>query len=122
MHEHVSSSQHKIEFTIKTVLGKIGDQYQAYCTTYNTHAMATLHGGTRCPLNRGFDILSEDTEHANIDNISTHSSDATVALGDPEAVDHPKDPVYENQDRFTALTREINDLCQKVAAGEGQPA
>ena len=78
--------------------------------------------GAGCPLNRGLDILTEDTEHADIDNTSTHSSDATVALGDPEAVGHPEDPAYENQDRFKALTREINDLCQRVAAGEGQPA
>ena len=50
-----------------------------------------------------------------------NSSDATVALGGPEAVGHPEDPVYNDQDRLTALTREINDLHQRVAAGEGQP-
>ena len=43
-------------------------------------------------------------------------------LGCPEAVGHPKDPVYGNQDRLTALIREINDSHQRVAAGEGQPA
>ena len=48
------------------------------------------HGGAGCPLDRGFDILAEDPEHANVDNKSTHSSDATVALGGPEAVGHPK--------------------------------
>ena len=73
-------------------------------------------------LNRGLDIFTEDTEHADINNDSTHSSDATVALGGPEAVGHPEDPAYKNQDRFAALTREINDLCQRVEAGEGQPA
>ena len=69
-------------------------------------------------------ISSQKTrsEHADIDTESTHSSDATVVLGGPEAVGHPKDPVYGNQDRLTALTREINDLCERVAAGEGQPA
>ena len=40
----------------------------------------------------------------NIDNESTHSSDATVALGGPETVAHPEDSVYDNQDRLTALT------------------
>ena len=35
---HVSSLQHKI-----------GDQYQACCTTCKTHAMATSHGGAGCP-------------------------------------------------------------------------
>ena len=78
--------------------------------------MATHHRGTGCPLNRGLGILAEDTENANIDNDNTHSSNATVALGDPEAVDHPEDPAYENQDRLTALTREINDLHQRVIA------
>ena len=46
--------------------------------------------------------------------------DATVALEDPEAVGHPEDTAY--QDRVTALTSGINDLCQRVAAGEGHPA
>ena len=30
--------------------------------------------------------------------------------------------VYSNQVRLTTLMREINDLHQRVAAGEGQPA
>ena len=107
---------------LKTVLGKIGDWYQAYCTTYKIHTMATHHRHAGCPLNRGLEILTDDTEHVNIDNDSTNSSDATVALKDPEAIGHPKDPAYENQDRLTALTREINNLHQRVAAGEGQPA
>ena len=68
------------------------------------------------------DILTEDTEHTDIDHDNIHSSDATVTLGDPEAVGHPEDPAYKNQDRLTALTREINNLCQSVAAREGQPA
>ena len=66
---------------LKTVLGKIGDRYQAYCTTYIMHAMATHHEGAGCPLDRGMDILTEDPEHADIDNESTHSLDTTVALG-----------------------------------------
>ena len=82
--------------------------------------MATHHGGTGHPVNRGLDILTENTEHADINNNSIHSLDATVALGDPEAVGDPKNPAY--QDRFTALKREINNLHQRVAAGEGQPA
>ena len=49
---------------LKTGLGKNGDWYQAYCTTYKTHAMATLHRGAGHPLDRGLDILTEDPEHA----------------------------------------------------------
>ena len=107
---------------LKTVVGKIRDWYQAYCTTYKIHCMATHHGGTGCPLDRGLDIFTENPEHADIDSDSTHSSDTTVVLGGPEAVRDPKDPVYDNQDRLTAHTREINDLHQRVAAGEEQSA
>ena len=71
---------------LKTVLGKIGDRYQAYCTTYKIHAMATCHRGAGCPLDRGMDIPTEDLEHADIDNERTHSSDITVVLGGPEPV------------------------------------
>ena len=110
-HSHMSAHHNtRLCLPLKTVVGKIRDWYQAYCTMYKTHAMSTHHGGAGCPLNRGLDILAEDTEHANINNDSTHSSDATVALGDPEAVDHPANPTHKNQVRLTALTREINDL------------
>ena len=74
------------------------------------HVMATCHGGAGCPLDRGMDIHAEDPEHADIDIESTHSSDATVALGGPEAEGHPKDPIYNNHDKLTA--EEINDLHQ----------
>ena len=106
---------------LKTVLGKIRDRYQAYCTTHKMHTMATHHRGTGCSLDRGMDVLTEEPEHADIDNESTYRSDATVALGGLEAVGHPIELVYSNWDRLTALMREINDLHQ-VAAGEGQPA
>ena len=119
MSAHCHTRLHSL---IKKVLGKIGDLYEDYCTTYKMHAMAIHHGGGGHPLDRGLDILTEDTEHADINNDSTHSSDATVALGDPAAFGHPEDPAYDNQDRLTALTRETNDLHQRVAAGEGQPA
>ena len=66
--------------------------------------MATHHRGTGHPLNRGLDILTEDPEHNDNYNESTHSLDATVALGGPEAVEHPQDPVYSSQDRLMALT------------------
>ena len=85
-------------------------------------AMTIHHGDTGCHLDRGLDILlTEDLEHADINNHSIHSSDATIALGDPEVVGHPEDLVYDNQDRLTALRRQINNLCQRVAAGGGQP-
>ena len=84
----------------KTVLGKTGDKYQAYCTTHKTQAMATCHGGTGCLLDRGIDLNADDPEPTDIDNESTHSSDTTVALGGPEAEGHPEDPVYSNHDKL----------------------
>ena len=74
--------------------------------------MAIDHGGAGHPLDRGLDILAEDPGQADNHNVSTHSSDATVALGGPKAVGHPKDLVYCNQDRLTMHTREINDSFQ----------
>ena len=108
MSAHHSMRSHSVH---KTVLGKIRDRYPAYCTTYQMHTMAAHHGGTGHPLDRGMNILTEDPEHTDINNESTHSSGATIALG-PEAVGHSKDPLYGNQDKLTALMREINDLHQ----------
>ena len=102
MSAHHSTRMHS---PLKTVLGKIRDKYQAYCTTYKMHAMATCHRGTGCPLDRGINLYAEDPEPTDIDNDSTHSSDTTVALRGPEAEGHPKDPVYSNHDKLMALMR-----------------
>ena len=69
----------RLHSPLKTVLGKIGDWYQAYCTTYKTHAMATHHGGAGHPLARCLDILTEDLEQANTYNESTQRSNPTEA-------------------------------------------
>ena len=66
----------------KTVLRKIGEKYQAYCTKYKTHTMATHHRGTRKPLDRGINFGAEDPEPTDIDNESTNGLDATVAWED----------------------------------------
>ena len=98
----------------KTMLGKIGDKFQAYCTMHKTHAMATNHGGAGCPLDRDIDLHIEDSETTGLDNDndSTHGSDTTVTLGGPETEGHPNDPIYSNQAKLTALMREINELHQ----------
>ena len=72
--------------------------------------MATHHGGTGCPLDRGINLNAEDLEPTDIDNESTHSSDATVALGEPEAEGQPKHTVYNNHNKLISLMREINDM------------
>ena len=119
MSAHCTTRMHS---PFKTVLGKTGDKYQAYYTKYNTHHMATCHRGEGCPLDRGIDLSAEDPEPADIDNESTHSSDAIVALWVSETEGYLEDPVNSNQDKLMALIREINDLCQQVEAGERQPA
>ena len=118
MSPYHSTSMHS---PLKTILGKIRDKYQAYWTTYKTHAMATHHKAAGCPLDRGIDFNAEDPEPMDIDNENIHSSDARVALGGPQAEGHPKDPAYRNQDKLMALTRQRNDLHQQVEVGEGQP-
>ena len=76
--------------------------------------MATCHGGTGCPLDRGINLNAEDSEPTDIDNDneSTHGMYATVVLGGPETEGHPNEPIYSNQDKLMALTREINGLHQ----------
>ena len=67
----------------KTMLGKIGDKYQAYCTMYKTHTMATHHRCAGSSLYRDINLNVEDSETTGIDNDneSTHGSDAIAALG-----------------------------------------
>ena len=81
---------------------------------YKTHAMATHHRDAGHPLDRYINLNVEDSETTGIDNNNeiTNGSDATVALGGPEAEGHASDPIYSNQDNLMTLTREINDLCQ----------
>ena len=74
--------------------------------------MATHHGGTGYPLDRKMDTHAEDPVDTDIDNESTLSSYATVALGGLEAEGHPKYPVCNNHNKLIMLTREINDLHQ----------
>ena len=74
--------------------------------------MITHHRGAGHSLDRGMDIHPEGPEHADIDNESTHSSNAIVVLGEPETEGHPKDPIYTNHVTLTTLMMEINNLHQ----------
>ena len=73
-----SKNSEQMHSPLKTVLGRIGDRYQAYCTTYKTHAMATHHGGAGHPVDRDTDLHIEDMEGINTgpdnDNKSTSCS------------------------------------------------
>ena len=67
------------------MLRNIGDRYQADCTMYKMHAMATHHGGAGCPVDREINLHIEDMEGINVgpynNNESTSGSDTIVAFG-----------------------------------------
>ena len=124
MSGHHSKHSEQMHSTFKTALGKIRDKYQAYCTMYKTHTMATHHRGTGHPIDRDIDLYIEDAEPTGLENDkeSTSGLDTTIALGGPEAEGQPDDLIHSNQIKWTAFMREINDLCQCVEARERQPA
>ena len=78
--------------------------------------MATHHRDVGCPIDSDIDLHIEDTEGINTglinDDESTSGSDTRVALGGSVAEVHPDELIPSNQTKLTALTREINVLCQ----------
>ena len=96
-------------FSLKTVLNRLGNTYQAYCNTYKTHIMATHHGGTGQPLDRddnpGRSNATSDTPQ------DFHPED----IDDFESIEHV------NPTRLATISRELDDLCQRFQAEEGQP-
>ena len=96
---------------LKTVFGKIGDTYQTYCHTYKTHAMATHHGGSGQSLDR--DI----TSHKSIDTEIELAQEFHHANPNDFKESDPNNPT-----RLTLITRDLDDLCQQIQAGEGQPS
>ena len=99
---------------LKTVFGKIGDTYQAYCNAYKTHTMDTHHGVLGQPLDR--DI--------NVTRVAHKASDTDIEdMPDfhPVETDHLRDLEHPNPARLTAITRELDDLHQQVQGEEGQP-
>ena len=87
------------------------------------HAVAIHHAGKGCPIDRDINLHMEDAETTGLDNNdeSIIGWDTTIALGGSEAEGHLNELIPSNQAKLTALTREINDLCQWVETGEGQP-
>ena len=80
---------------LKKVLNKIEDSYQTYINTYETHTMATHHGGTGKPSERDSDPQETD--------VTIHDEYQTD-INDFEYIepDHPE--------RLRDLTHEINQL------------
>ena len=121
-----SKNSEQMHSPLKTILKKITDRYQAYCTTYKMHSMATCHGGAGCPIDRDIEPHLVDTEGINTgpdnDNESTSGSNTTVGFRGSVADGHSSELIPSSQAKLTALKGEINDLPQCVEAGEGQPA
>ena len=84
---------------LKTVLGKIGDTYQAYCHTHKTHAMVNHHGGSGQHPDR--DINAHETTDSEIEGAQEfhHVNDFENS--------EPNKPT-----RLSAITRELDDLWQ----------
>ena len=95
----------RLHSPLKTVFGKIGNTYQAYCNTYKTHAMATHHGGSGKSLDRNIDMTRE-----NQTTIDTDVEDTWEFH--PVEVDHFEDLEHNNPAKLTPLTREVDDLHQ----------
>ena len=112
MSAHSSLRSH---LPLKTVFGKLGDPYQAYCNTYKTHTMATHHGGLGQPLDREVDVTRDahNATDTDIEDMQDFHNMETVNFEDSE---------HNNPTRLTAITRELDDLCQQVQAEEGQPS
>ena len=72
--------------------------------------MATHHEGLGQPLNRDANMTRKDTD---VDIPQDFHHEDTNYF---ENVEH------ENPTRLAAITRDLDDLCQKIQAEEGQPA
>ena len=79
----------RLHSPLKTVFGKIGDTYQAYCSTYKTHAMATHHGGSGNPLDKDIDVTrgTHKTADTDIENAQDFN---------PVETDHFEDLEHNN--------------------------
>ena len=67
--------------------------------------MATCHGGSGSPLDRDTDVTRETLTTADTNVEDTQAFH-------PIETDHFEDPEYNNPTKLTALTRELDDLCQ----------
>ena len=99
MSDHHSKNSKQSHSPFKTMLGKVRNRYQAYCTTYKKHTIATHLGGAGCPIDSDINLNIEETEGITglvNDNESNNGSDATVALGGPETEGHPNELIPTN--------------------------
>ena len=92
----------RLHSPLKTVFGKIGDTYQAYCNTYKTHAMATCHGGSGKPLDRDMNMTRDNQTAVDADVEDMQNFH-------PVETDHFEDLEHNNPTKLTAITRKLDD-------------
>ena len=102
----------RLHSPLKAVLGRIGDTYQAYCNTYKIHIMATHHGGSGQSLDRDTNMTREEQPVVDTD---------VEVQQDFHPEDTAQFELLENNNpaRLTAITRELDDLHQRIQAEEG---
>ena len=87
---------HRLFSPLKTIFNKLGDTYQAYCNTYETHTMATHHRGTGQPLDRD---ITPDGQDSDIPSDYHH-----------EDMDNLENMEHDNHTTLKALTRDLDNL------------
>ena len=92
---------------LQTVLNRLGDTYQAYCKTLT---MATHHRGSGQPLDR------DATPNRKVTDVDIPQDYHHEDTGDFKNIEQ------DNHTNLANLTRELDDLCNRVQAGQGQPA
>ena len=76
--------------------------------------MATHHGGSGNPLDRDI-AMTRDNRQPGDTNAQVMQDFHCVET------DHFEDSEHNNPTRLTAITRELDELCQQVQTEEGQP-
>ena len=91
---------------LKSVLNKIGDSYQTYCSTYTTHTMDTCHEGAEQPSDRDPNLPEQGTD---------------IPTDHLEDIDKFENVEHENHTTLKALSRNLDDLCHRIENADGQP-
>ena len=112
MTRHHNKSNEWVHSPLNTMVWKIGDRYQPYCTTYKTHTMTTCHGGAEHTCeDRDLNSHIEDARNIDMDpdhdNQSTNSSDTTIVFRGSEADGHLSDLLPNSQVDLNILAREV---------------
>ena len=111
------SARHNLRLhsPLKTILGKLGESYQAYCNTFKIHTMATCHRGSGQPLDKVTNTPRKEQPVVDTDielQQDPHSKD----------VEQFEDLGHNNPDRLHVMTRELDNLHHCIHAEEREPS